>query len=87
VTFGATDAENLLLALDLEGIAVSAGAACSAGGTEPSHVLRAMGLSFEEVQASLRFSLGRFTTDPDVERAAEVVAHCVLQQKRAFGRA
>jgi cysteine desulfurase len=87
ITFADTDAENLLLALDLEGIAVSAGAACSAGGTEPSHVLRAMGLSFEEVQASLRFSLGRFTTDPDVERAAEVVAHCVFQQKRAFGRA
>ncbi len=87
VTFGDTDAENLLLALDLEGIAVSAGAACSAGGTEPSHVLRAMGLSLEEVQASLRFSLGRFTTGPEVDRAVSVVADCVLQQKRAFGRA
>jgi len=46
-----------------------------------------MGLSLEEVQASLRFSLGRFTTGPDVGRAAQVVADCVLQQKRAFGRA
>ncbi len=87
VTFAAVDAESLLLALDLEGIAVSAGAACSAGGIEPSHVLRAMGLSLDEVQASLRFSLGRPTTDADVDRAAATVASCVERQKRAFGRA
>jgi len=87
VTFAEVDAENLLLALDLEGIAVSAGAACSAGGIEPSHVLRAMGLSVPEVQASLRFSLGRPTTDEDVDRAAFAVASCVERQKRAFGRA
>ena len=87
VTFADVDAESLLLALDLEGIAVSAGAACSAGGIEPSHVLQAMGLSLEEVQASLRFSLGRPTTDADVDRAAAAVASCVLRQKRAFGRA
>jgi cysteine desulfurase len=87
VTFAEVDAESLLLALDLEGIAVSAGAACSAGGTLPSHVLRAMGLSLEEVQASLRLSLGRFTTDSDVDRAAAAVASCVLRQKRVFGRA
>jgi cysteine desulfurase len=87
LTFSEVDAESLLLALDLEGIAVSAGAACSAGGIEPSHVLQAMGLSLEEVQASLRFSLGRFTTDAEVDRAAGAVAECVLRQKRAFGRA
>jgi cysteine desulfurase len=87
ITFAEVDAESLLLALDLEGIAVSAGAACSAGGIEPSHVLRAMGFSFDEVQASLRFSLGRLTSDADVERAAAAVAECISKQKRAFGRA
>jgi cysteine desulfurase len=87
LTFSDVDAESLLLALDLEGIAVSAGAACSAGGIEPSHVLQAMGLSLDEVQASLRFSLGRFTTDAEVDRAAGAVAECVLRQKRVFGRA
>jgi cysteine desulfurase len=86
VTFSDVDAENLLLALDLEGIAVSAGAACSAGGTTPSHVLRAMGLSLDEVQASLRFSLGRPTTNSEVDRAAAAVAECVVRQKRVFGR-
>jgi cysteine desulfurase len=87
VAFAGVDAESLLLALDLEGIAVSAGAACSAGGIEPSHVLRAMGLSLEEVQASLRFSLGRLTSDTDVDRAALAVAECVTRQKRVFERA
>jgi cysteine desulfurase len=86
LTFAEVDAESLLLALDLEGIAVSAGAACSAGGIEPSHVLRAMGLSLEEVQASLRFSLGRLTTDAEVERAARAVVECVSRQRRVFGR-
>jgi cysteine desulfurase len=86
LTFCEVDAESLLLALDLEGIAVSAGAACSAGGIEPSHVLQAMGLSLEEVQASLRFSLGRLTTDAEVDRAASAVAECVRRQKHVFGR-
>jgi cysteine desulfurase len=65
---------------------VSAGAACSAGGIEPSHVLQSMGLSLEEVQASLRFSLGRPTTDAEVDHAAAAVAECISRQKRAFGR-
>jgi cysteine desulfurase len=86
VTFSEVDAESLVLALDLEGIAVSAGAACSAGGTTPSHVLLAMGLSLEEVEASLRFSLGRSTSESDVDRAAAAVGACVLRQKRVFGR-
>jgi cysteine desulfurase len=84
IRFAGVDAESLLLALDLEGIAVSAGAACSAGGIEPSHVLTAMGLSMEEVQSSLRFSLGRQSRDSDVERTAATVAECVTRQKRAF---
>src|SRR6185312_6794599 len=62
VSFEGIEAESLLMALDLMGIAVSTGAACAAGAVEPSHVLRAMGLPMERVQASLRFSLGRGTT-------------------------
>src|SRR5262249_46236413 len=67
VSFADAEAEGLVMALDLLGIAVSTGAACAAGGTEPSHVLGAMRLPRERVQASLRFSLGRATTEGDVE--------------------
>ena len=66
------DAEMLLMALDLEGIAVSSGSACSSGAVEPSHVLTAMGLPADVAGPSVRFSLGRDTTDADVHRALEV---------------
>ena len=69
IAFGGVEAESLLLALDLEGVAVSTGAACAAGATEPSHVLRAMGLSPERVESSLRFSLGTTTTAEEVDEA------------------
>ncbi len=83
VSFEGTDAEGLVMALDLEGIAVSTGAACAAGGTRPSHVLTAMGLPPDRVQASLRFSLGRGTREADVERAANAVKTCVERQRLA----
>jgi len=82
VSFERVEAEGLLIALDLEGIAVSTGAACAAGGVEPSHVLRAMGLPPERVQSSLRLSLGRTTTDSDVDYAAEVIAAAVARQRK-----
>ena len=63
VDFEGAEAESLLMALDLVGIAVSTGAACAAGAVEPSHVLRGMGLPMRRVQGSLRFSLGRSTTE------------------------
>jgi cysteine desulfurase len=85
VSFERTEAESLLLALDLEGLAVSTGAACAAGAMEPSHVLRAMGLSLERVQGSVRFSLGRANTEADVDRAGDLVAAAVLRQ-RAMSR-
>lgn len=85
LSFGGAEAEDLLMALDLEGIAVSTGAACAAGGVEPSHVLRAMGLPPERVQSSLRFSLGRSTSEDDVEHAARVIA-ATVERVRA-GRA
>ena len=62
VSFEGIEAESLLMALDLAGIAVSTGAACAAGAVEPSHVLRGMGLPAERVQGSIRLSLGRSTS-------------------------
>ena len=69
------------MALDLAGIAVSTGAACAAGAAEPSHVLLAMGLAPERVQASLRFSLGRGTTTDAIDRAAEAVRQAVERMR------
>ena len=82
LSFDGCEAESLMLALDLSGIAVSTGAACAAGAVEPSHVLRAMGLALQRVQASLRFSLGRGTTDEEVQRAAAAVTDAVARQRR-----
>jgi cysteine desulfurase len=87
VSFADTEAEGLLMALDLMGVAVSTGAACAAGGIEPSHVLRAMGLPAERVQASLRFSLGRATTEAQLARAADSVRAAVERQRATSQRA
>jgi cysteine desulfurase len=67
ISFEAVEAESLLIALDLEGIAVSTGSACSSGTLEPSHVLRAMGLPSPRTQNSLRLSLGAGTPDAEVD--------------------
>jgi cysteine desulfurase len=66
------DAEMLLMALDLEGLAASSGSACSSGAVEPSHVLTAMGLPADVAGPSVRFSLGLETTDADIDRALEI---------------
>src|SRR5688572_16689506 len=81
VSFEGIEAESLLMALDLAGVAVSTGAACAAGAVEPSHVLRGMGLPIERVQGSVRFSLGRANTEAEVDRAAAAVAEAVLRQR------
>jgi cysteine desulfurase len=81
VSFAGTESESLLMALDLAGVAASTGAACAAGGVEPSHVLRAMGLPPERVQSSLRLSVGRSTREADVDRAAAVIRDCVARQR------
>jgi cysteine desulfurase len=73
LTFAAAGGEALVIALDLQGIACSTGAACSSGATEPSHVLTAMGLSIEEARSSLRFSLGRATTAEEIDHAMTVI--------------
>ena len=77
ISFDRVEAESLLIALDLEGIAVSTGSACSSGTLEPSHVLRAMGLPTHRTQNSLRFSLGMFSTDEEVDRVVEVLPRLV----------
>jgi cysteine desulfurase len=67
ISFGGVEAESLLIALDLEGVAVSTGSACSSGTLEPSHVLRAMGFSAHRTQNSIRLSLGAGNTDEQVD--------------------
>ena len=61
---------------------MSTGAACAAGAVEPSHVLRAMGFAPERVQSSLRLSLGRSTTEADVDRAADVIAAVLARLRK-----
>ena len=77
ISFDRTEAESLLIALDLEGVAVSTGSACSSGTLEPSHVLKAMGFPPHRTQNSLRFSLGLFSTDAEVDRVVETLPRLV----------
>ncbi len=78
-SFDGIEAQTLVAALDLEGIAVSAGSACHVGSVQPSHVLRAMGLSREQVEGSIRFSLGRLTCDGDIDRVVEILPQLVAR--------
>jgi len=88
IGFAGLDAEALLIALDLDGIAVSTGAACSSGTLEPSHVLRAMRLPAHDTQNAIRFSLGPGTTRAEIDRTIESVAAAVERLRRvAAGRA
>lgn len=77
VSFEGVEGESLVTAL--AGIAVSTGSACSSATAEPSYVLRALGRSAELAQSSLRFSLGRFTSEADIARAGEAVKHAVTR--------
>ena len=73
IYFDYIEGEALIIALDLKGLAVSTGAACSSGAIEPSHVLTAMGLRPDRARASIRFSLGKQNTAEDVEFAIQLV--------------
>ncbi len=84
--FIGAEGETLLIRLDLEGIAVSTGAACSSGSPEPSHVLLAMDLPQETVQGSLRFSLGYGNTDADIDRLLEVLPEAVSKVREMAPR-
>ena len=89
ISFDGIEAESLLIALDLEGIAVSTGSACSSGTLEPSHVLRAMGLPHQRVQSSIRFSLGAGNTVEQIDRVIvelPAIVHRLRDLTRASGR-
>jgi cysteine desulfurase len=77
IYFDHVEGEALVIALDLKGLAVSSGAACSSGAIEPSHVLLAMGLPHERARASLRISLGKQTTANEIDFALEVIPQVV----------
>jgi len=77
ICFAGLDAEALLMKLDRAGICVSMGAACQTGGNEPSHVLLAMGLSREQALSSLRFSLSRYSTQQEIDVAADQIVAAV----------
>jgi cysteine desulfurase len=81
--FEAADGEALLIALDLEGIAVSSGAACASGSLRPSHVLTALGLSPTQAQSSLRFSMGRETTKAQLEQVIDALVRHVPKCRAA----
>lgn len=78
----ALDGEMLLLNLDLEGVSVSAGSACTSGTVEPSHVLTALGLERATAAAAVRFSPGRSTTEEDIDYAVDALRRVVLRMRR-----
>lgn len=77
ITFHGIDGEGLVIALDLKGVGASTGSACSSGRVEPSPILLAMGLTPEEAKSTVRFSLSRFTTGPEIAVAVEVLKDVV----------
>ena len=86
LTFAGIDAETALLLFDQEGLCCSAGSACSSGSINPSHVLTAMGVTRDEARASLRFSLGRTTTEADIDRALEIVPRIIAKLRNVLPR-
>ncbi|GIW47478.1 MAG: cysteine desulfurase NifS [Deltaproteobacteria bacterium] len=83
LSFKGVDGESLVINLDLEGIAVSTGSACSEGNVDPSHVLLAMGMSRELATSSIRFSLGRFTKGEDIEYVLDILPGIVSRIREA----
>jgi cysteine desulfurase len=82
VYFDGVEGEALVIALDLKGLAVSTGAACSSGAIEPSHVLLAMGLQPDRARASIRFSLGKLTSAEEIDFALAVVPEMVARLRQ-----
>jgi len=79
IVFDCLEGEAMVIALDLKGLSVSTGAACSSGAIEPSHVLTAMGLAPDRARASIRFSLGKQNTADDVEFALQLIPEVVTR--------
>ncbi len=83
LSFKGLDGETLLVNMDLKDLCVSTGSACTAGSIDPSHVLLAMGLPESLARAAIRFSLGRFTTDAEVDYALQEVPKIVQHLRKA----
>ena len=79
IWFDGIEGEPAVIALDLKGIAISTGAACSSGAIEPSHVLTAMGLSKDRARSSLRFSIGKHNTDADIDYVLDIIPQVVTR--------
>jgi cysteine desulfurase len=79
VYFNPVEGEAMVISLDLKGLAVSTGAACSSGAIEPSHVLTAMGLRSDRARASIRFSLGKQNTEEEIDLALALVPESVTR--------
>jgi len=82
ITVGFVEGEASCMTLDFEGVCVSTGSACSSESAEPSHVLLAIGLRPEEARSALRFTLGKWTTDEEIERTIEIVPR-IIKKLRA----
>ena len=83
ISIESVEGEGLIIGLDMQGICVSSGSACSSGQTEPSHVLRALGLPIELAKGSVRFSLGRENTEDEIDRVIEIFPK-VVERLRAL---
>ena len=84
LTFKNIDAETLVLMMDAKGVCISAGSACTSHESNPSHVLKAIGLSDDEARSTVRISFSEFNTEYEIERAAKLLANCV-QTLRGVG--
>lgn len=85
ISFAGAEGEAILISLDLKGVAISTGSACSTGSGEPSHVLSSMGLTIRQCETAIRFSLGKDNTEAEIERAAALVTE-VVGKIRAISR-
>lgn len=79
LSFEGADGQELLLALDMQGVSVSTGSACMSGSIEPSHVLKAMGYSLDSIYNTLRMTLGRHTTEEDIKYVLQILPEIVAR--------
>ena len=83
VSFPGIDSETMLMALDLEGVCASSGSACMVGSVVASHVLLAMGLPMERASSAVRFSLGKWTSAEEIDRAGDAIERICARLTRA----
>jgi len=82
ISFNNVEGESIILMLDMKGVAVSSGSACTSGSLEPSHVLLSMGIPAEEAHGSVRFSLGRDTTEEEIDKVLEYLPPIVERLRK-----